>query len=70
MLRWCTTDARKNAPVSSDRRALEKEERLAGPHTVIGHLKKMPGQHSLRFGLTNHAFGQILTKVDFVIFPP
>jgi hypothetical protein len=58
------------ASVSSDRSAQEKEELRAGPHTLIGHLKKMPGKHSLRFGLTNDAFGQIVTNVDFVSFPP
>jgi hypothetical protein len=58
------------ASVSADRRAQEKEERLAGPHTIIGHLKKTPGKHSLRFGLSNDALSQILTKVDFVSFRP
>jgi hypothetical protein len=43
---------------------------LAGPHTFIGHLKKMRGKHNLLFGLTNDAFGYILTKVDFASFPP
>ena len=55
--------------MSSDRRAQDKEERLAGPHTFIGRLKKMRGKHSLLFGLTNDAFGSILTKVDFASFP-
>ena len=55
--------------MSSDRRAQDKEERLAGPHTFIGHLKKMHGKHSLLLGLTNDAFGYILTKVDFQSFP-
>ena len=31
--------------------------------------RKMPGQHNLLFGLTNDAFGYILTKVDFQSFP-
>jgi hypothetical protein len=56
------------ASVSSDRRAQDKEERLAGPHTFIGHLKKMRGKHNLLFGLTNDAFGYSLTKVDFASF--
>jgi hypothetical protein len=55
--------------VSSDRRAQDKEERLAGPHTFIGHLKKMRGKHNLLFGLTNDAFGSLLTKLDFASFP-
>jgi len=29
----------------------------------------MHGQHNLLFGLTNDAFGYILTKVDFNSFP-
>ena len=29
----------------------------------------MRGKHSLLFGLTNDAFGSILTKVDFASFP-
>jgi hypothetical protein len=57
------------ASVLSDRRAQDKEERLAGPHTFIGHLKKMRGKHNLLFGLTNDAFGYILIKVDFASFP-
>jgi hypothetical protein len=31
--------------------------------------RKMRGQHNLLFGLTNDAFGYILTKVDFHSFP-
>jgi len=31
--------------------------------------RKMKGQHNLLFGLTNDAFGYILTKVDFHSFP-
>jgi hypothetical protein len=31
--------------------------------------RKMHGQHNLLFGLTNEAFGYILTKVDFQSFP-
>jgi hypothetical protein len=31
--------------------------------------RKMRGQHNLLFGLTNEAFGYILTKVDFNSFP-
>lgn len=31
--------------------------------------RKMYGQHNLLFGLTNDAFGYILTKVDFQSFP-
>jgi hypothetical protein len=31
--------------------------------------RKMHGQHNLLFGLTNDAFGYILTKVDFGSFP-
>lgn len=31
--------------------------------------RKMKGQHNLLFGLTNEAFGYILTKVDFQSFP-
>jgi hypothetical protein len=31
--------------------------------------RKMHGQHNLLFGLTNEAFGYILTKVDFRSFP-
>jgi hypothetical protein len=31
--------------------------------------RKMRGQHNLLFGLTNDAFGYILTKVDFRSFP-
>jgi hypothetical protein len=31
--------------------------------------RKMHGQHNLLFGLTNDAFGYILTKVDFQSFP-
>jgi hypothetical protein len=31
--------------------------------------RKMHGQHNLLFGLTNDAFGYILTKVDFNSFP-
>jgi hypothetical protein len=31
--------------------------------------RKMRGQHTLLFGLTNEAFGYILTKVDFNSFP-
>lgn len=31
--------------------------------------RKMRGQHNLLFGLTNDAFGYILTKVDFKSFP-
>lgn len=31
--------------------------------------RKMNGQHNLLFGLTNDAFGYILTKVDFNSFP-
>ena len=31
--------------------------------------RKMNGQHNLVFGLTNDAFGYILTKVDFASFP-
>jgi hypothetical protein len=53
----------------SDRRAQDKEERLAGPHTFIGHLKKMHRKHGLLFGLTNDAFGSILTKVNSASFP-
>jgi hypothetical protein len=49
--------------------AQEKELRLAGPHTFIGHLKKMRGKHSLLFRLTTDAFGYILTEVDFASFP-
>ncbi|MCA9112728.1 MAG: hypothetical protein KDA52_22440, partial [Planctomycetaceae bacterium] len=30
---------------------------------------KMHGEHNLLFGLTNDAFGYILTKVDFNSFP-
>ena len=29
----------------------------------------MKGEHNLLFGLTNDAFGYILTKVDFMSFP-
>ena len=32
--------------------------------------RKMKGKHNLLFGLTNDAFGYILTKVDFQSFPP
>ena len=31
--------------------------------------RKMRGRHNLLFGLTNDAFGYILTKVDFNSFP-
>ena len=31
--------------------------------------RKMHGKHNLLFGLTNEAFGYILTKVDFHSFP-
>ena len=31
--------------------------------------RKMKGEHNLLFGLTNDAFGYILTKVDFRSFP-
>lgn len=31
--------------------------------------RKMRGEHNLLFGLTNDAFGYILTKVDFMSFP-
>lgn len=31
--------------------------------------RKMHGEHNLLFGLTNDAFGYILTKVDFMSFP-
>jgi hypothetical protein len=31
--------------------------------------RKMHGRHNLLFGLTNDAFGYILTKVDFQSFP-
>ena len=31
--------------------------------------RKMHGEHNLLFGLTNDAFGYILTKVDFASFP-
>ncbi|MCA9168478.1 MAG: hypothetical protein KDB23_12465 [Planctomycetales bacterium] len=31
--------------------------------------RKMSGEHNLLFGLTNDAFGYILTKVDFASFP-
>lgn len=31
--------------------------------------RKMRGEHNLLFGLTNDAFGYILTKVDFASFP-
>lgn len=31
--------------------------------------RKMQGEHQLLFGLTNDAFGYILTKVDFASFP-
>ena len=31
--------------------------------------RKMRGRHNLLFGLTNDAFGYILTKVDFQSFP-
>jgi hypothetical protein len=31
--------------------------------------RKMAGQHNLLFGLTNDAFGYILTKVDYQSFP-
>jgi hypothetical protein len=31
--------------------------------------RKMQGRHNLLFGLTNEAFGYILTKVDFTSFP-
>lgn len=31
--------------------------------------RKMPGEHNLLFGLTNDAFGYILTKVDYQSFP-
>jgi hypothetical protein len=31
--------------------------------------RKMQGKHNLLFGLTNDAFGYILTKVDFASFP-
>ena len=31
--------------------------------------RKMHGRHNLLFGLTNDAFGYILTKVDFMSFP-
>ncbi len=31
--------------------------------------RKMRGRHNLLFGLTNEAFGYILTKVDFLSFP-
>ena len=31
--------------------------------------RKMNGEHNLLFGLTNDAFGYILTKVDFASFP-
>ena len=31
--------------------------------------RKMHGQHNLLFGLTNDAFGYILTRVDFASFP-
>jgi hypothetical protein len=53
----------------SDRRAPDKEERLAEPHTFIGHLKKMRGKHNLLVGLTNDALGYLVTKVDFASFP-
>ena len=31
--------------------------------------RKMRGEHNLLFGLTNDAFGYILTEVDFASFP-
>jgi hypothetical protein len=31
--------------------------------------RKMRGKHNLLFGLTNDAFGYIMTKVDFQSFP-
>jgi hypothetical protein len=31
--------------------------------------RKMQGKHQMLFGLTNDAFGYILTKVDFQSFP-
>jgi len=31
--------------------------------------RKMTGKHNMLFGLTNEAFGYILTKVDFASFP-
>nr|MCU0245571.1 hypothetical protein [Bryobacter sp.] len=31
--------------------------------------RKMKGEHNLLFGLTNDAFGYILTKVDYNSFP-
>ena len=31
--------------------------------------RKMHGRHNILFGLTNEAFGYILTKVDFQSFP-
>jgi hypothetical protein len=31
--------------------------------------RKMRGQHNLLFGLTNDAFGYLLTRVDFESFP-
>jgi hypothetical protein len=31
--------------------------------------RKMRGEHNLLFGLTNDAFGYILTKVDYQSFP-
>jgi hypothetical protein len=31
--------------------------------------RKMRGEHNLLFGLTNDAFGYILTKVDYKSFP-
>ena len=40
------------------------------PSKTRGYLKrKMRGEHNLLFGLTNDAFGYILTKVDYKSFP-
>ena len=46
-------------------------DHLRPPRGFAGfHLKrKMRGEHNLLFGLTNDAFGYILTKVDFDSFP-
>src|SRR5262249_35500807 len=39
------------------------------PNIGFSLKRKMRGKHNLLFGLTNDAFGYILTKVDFQSFP-
>jgi hypothetical protein len=36
---------------------------------IGAYLKRKTGDHTFLFGLTNDAFGYILTEVDFLAFP-